>query len=72
MMSALSLDCCLGWNCMINMLLVLPMVNAGELILLDIIRSVDLTDNAMDVVMEWAVASFHSSLRRVCTFTPTT
>lgn len=61
MMSALSFDSCLGWNSMSNNLL--PMVNAGELIRLDIIRSVDLTDNAMDDVMEWVITSFHSSLR---------
>lgn len=51
---------CAGWNTLMNT--PSPVVDARKFIRLDVVKSIDMSDDAMNVVMEWAVQSFNSTL----------
>jgi len=54
---------CFGWNTLMNA--PSPVVDARNFIRLDVINSVDMNDEVMNVVMGWAVQSFNSTLKNL-------
>jgi len=52
---------CFGWDTL--MIAPSPIIGAKNFIRLDVANSVDMTDDIMNVVIEWAVQSFNSTLK---------
>lgn len=54
---------CFGWNSLMNA--PPPIVGATNFVRLDVAKSVDMNDDVMNVVMEWAIQSFNSTLKNL-------
>ena len=60
-LSHIKLIQCYGWDTLMHA--PLPIVDARNFIRLDVVESVGINDDVMNVVIEWAVQSFNSTLK---------